>query len=235
MTTFIQRNKKAFKTKILVEELPTLNKLMVRRPDLYDNWNCVTCDNAEEDLNHLWTCLANQATILNLNTSLWNFLEQTILSKLGKNPVRLALFLSLKSQLRNCVDLQAHSDSFYLLTKGLIPSELFHLLRSLFAPVNTSSIIGLTSNHLIQLFHDMIWLSRCTKLIDKERSVGITSRQKRLKKKRKKKSITTAYTTHTSFTRLPPQKLNKNSVIWKSWLTSAIKFGNSWLDFVNRY
>src|SRR5215216_581516 len=34
-TSFLQRSKKAFKIKILTEELPTLSKLEIRRPDIY--------------------------------------------------------------------------------------------------------------------------------------------------------------------------------------------------------
>jgi hypothetical protein len=105
----------------------------------------------------------------------------------------------------------------------------------LFASGNTSLIIGLITNYLIQLFHDKIWLPHCNKLIDKERSLGISSRLKKLKKRKKKKSVSAVLATHTKVTIFPSQKREDKSTTWKSWLTLALKFGNSWLDFVNRY
>ena len=114
MTTFIQRNKKAFKTKILAEELPTLNKLIIQRSDLYANWCCVTCNSVNENLHHLWTCSANHDIVVDLQHSLCNFLDQLIVDKLGKNSSRHSLFKLLQSRLHNCFDFQSDYNSFTL-------------------------------------------------------------------------------------------------------------------------
>ena len=47
-----------------MNELPTLDKLKIRRPDLYKTWKCPRCNRVEENLHHLWSC-SKSINILN--------------------------------------------------------------------------------------------------------------------------------------------------------------------------
>ncbi|RIA91642.1 hypothetical protein C1645_821726 [Glomus cerebriforme] len=55
-TSFYASYKKSHKIKFLIEELPTIEHVKKRRPDLYDQWNCSMCKNEKETFNHIWTC-----------------------------------------------------------------------------------------------------------------------------------------------------------------------------------
>ena len=46
-----------FDLKLIVEELPTLEKLKIRRPDLYkEETLCPRCNKEKEDFLHIWRC-----------------------------------------------------------------------------------------------------------------------------------------------------------------------------------
>jgi hypothetical protein len=47
-TTSFASNQKSQRVKFLLEELPTVEHVKLRRPDLYDGWNCPTCKNEKE-------------------------------------------------------------------------------------------------------------------------------------------------------------------------------------------
>ena len=54
---FKDHNLKAFNIKKLMDELPTLENLKKRRPDLYaENLKCIRCNEEQEDLEYLWKC-----------------------------------------------------------------------------------------------------------------------------------------------------------------------------------
>jgi ribonuclease HI len=42
--------------KYLLEELPTIEHVKLRCPDLYDGWNCPSCKNEKETFSHIWLC-----------------------------------------------------------------------------------------------------------------------------------------------------------------------------------
>ncbi len=51
-TTFEQQRRRSFKYKIFSDELPTLTRLMTRRPDLYPNDVCLSCHRRSESQDH---------------------------------------------------------------------------------------------------------------------------------------------------------------------------------------
>ena len=54
-TSFKEMKKKAFKVKLMNNELPLLKKLKIIKPLIYNNaWKCTTCYEQEEDEQHLW-------------------------------------------------------------------------------------------------------------------------------------------------------------------------------------
>ncbi|RHZ89591.1 hypothetical protein Glove_13g129 [Diversispora epigaea] len=48
--------KRSFAMKLFCEELPSITKRHLHRPDLYENAECILCDKAEEDNLHIFTC-----------------------------------------------------------------------------------------------------------------------------------------------------------------------------------
>src|SRR5207248_5067703 len=42
---------------LMLEELPTLSKMQLHKPHVYDkDWKCCRCDLDSEDFHHLWLC-----------------------------------------------------------------------------------------------------------------------------------------------------------------------------------
>jgi len=55
--TMDANKKKNFKFKKMIGELPTLEKLKIRRPDLYKkDLMCIRCNKKEENIKHIWEC-----------------------------------------------------------------------------------------------------------------------------------------------------------------------------------
>ena len=55
-TSFYASTVKANHIKHMFKELPTLERMKLRRPDLYKDWNCPTCKNFPETFAHVWSC-----------------------------------------------------------------------------------------------------------------------------------------------------------------------------------
>ena len=65
-TSPLATNIKAHKIKLLLEELPTIEHMKKRRPDLYNNWTCPTCNNHQETFTHIWSCPKNQSKMAHI-------------------------------------------------------------------------------------------------------------------------------------------------------------------------
>jgi ribonuclease HI len=66
-TTSFASNQKSRRVKFLLEELPTVEHVKLRRPDLYDGWNCLTCKNEKETFSYIWLCHQHWHTMNNIN------------------------------------------------------------------------------------------------------------------------------------------------------------------------
>ncbi len=60
-TSFRQHKLRAFKYKLFSDELPTLVRFKIRRPDLYPEDACLNCQRQPETQTHLWSCTSHQA------------------------------------------------------------------------------------------------------------------------------------------------------------------------------
>ena len=66
-TSFLASRVKRNLVSLLLEELPTLHKLVTQQPHIYDaSWPCFRCDLDIEDFNHVWTCSASYNDITNI-------------------------------------------------------------------------------------------------------------------------------------------------------------------------
>ena len=59
-TSFKQHRLRSFKYKIFSQELPTLSRMKLRRPDLYPSETCLSCFRTNETQVHFWTCPFHQ-------------------------------------------------------------------------------------------------------------------------------------------------------------------------------
>src|SRR6185369_10354323 len=65
--------------RLIVDELPTIEKLKVRKPDLYPkNQGCPRCNKEEENFQHIWTCDKNSTRIEELIPQLLQTLDEEI-------------------------------------------------------------------------------------------------------------------------------------------------------------
>src|SRR5256714_13652210 len=57
ITSFKHSSAISFCTKLLIEELPLLDKLVRRNPEVYkEEWKCILCNQEQESWSHIWRC-----------------------------------------------------------------------------------------------------------------------------------------------------------------------------------
>jgi exonuclease III/ribonuclease HI len=233
-TSFDKSSMKSFKVKCLSEELPTMVILKKRRPDLYNNhsWTCCNC-REEEDFSHLWLCDTRRShinkivdeTIKDIFTQCSHALKKKNAMKNGLNCFQLAKL--------SCWKFSDLNDIFSLmdLIKGLVPSDLTFLLASWgFCPSITTDILLVTLN-LFQIKIRQLWLNRCQRVIDKERSVNISHKQKR--GGIKSRSINPLNLTFPICRPLGHVQtiVKQKCDDWHLWCNLSCHFGNTWSDF----
>src|SRR5277367_2148378 len=163
---------------LLSQELPTLSKLKVRRPDLYNNhnWHCCFCKE-EETFEHLWICdsairqLTISYAISNTIEQLKNFLylENVNLTHGELNQIdQLSCWTCLDNDTFNIIDI----------AKGLVPKELSNLVKQLGLNSYLTSRIILNVLHNLQLNFKQYWVDRYKVLIEKELSLNINKKLK---------------------------------------------------------
>src|SRR2546423_7638906 len=56
-TSFKQNTALTFAIKLLLDELPLMAVLQIRKPDIYKNdWKCAICNQEKQTWTHLWSC-----------------------------------------------------------------------------------------------------------------------------------------------------------------------------------
>ena len=89
---FKDHNLKAFNVKKLMDELPTLENLKKRRPDLYaKNLKCIRCNEEQEDLEHLWKCKMVSNDMLFIGLKSKRFLNKILSDEKKKDEIIEAL------------------------------------------------------------------------------------------------------------------------------------------------
>ena len=150
--TFKDHGLKAFAVKKIMNELPTLENLKIRRPDLYkENLNCVRCNEQKEDLNHLWNCRAVTNDILFIGLKSNRFLNKILVGEKNKDEIIDALFKYTKLERELKLFNTGENTEFYrknkdirlartyiwdgnnsldTLLRGWIPKELFQIMKN---------------------------------------------------------------------------------------------------------
>ena len=64
---------------LMLEELPTLSKMQLHKPHVYDkDWICCHCELDSEDFNHLWLCSKSSIDLQNIIPQAKILLQDTI-------------------------------------------------------------------------------------------------------------------------------------------------------------
>ena len=181
-TSFLASRTKRNLVSLLLEEIPTLDKLSTQQSHIYDaSWLCFRCELDYEDFNHVWTCSASHNDINNIISQaklllveelrlLSPSIQDTTLSHLGTLWV-LPQFPSKNSH--NFI-------SFIDLIKGVVPIKLLNFLTSL--EITRPQAVVITTkllSYICAACWDKIWVPRCAQFQDFIRSKGITPAQQR--------------------------------------------------------
>src|SRR2546429_1993312 len=77
--TFKENKKKAFKFKLMINELPIVEKLKIRHPHLYKkDLTCIRCNSKKETVSHIWKCSKVNNLIVNFKQELKEWLNNKI-------------------------------------------------------------------------------------------------------------------------------------------------------------
>jgi hypothetical protein len=192
-TSIKQAKERNFRIKLMNDELPTLCNLRKRRPDIYGKAICPLCNSKEEDTGHLFDCPA----LLNDRLQIWKELKQKVTNKYRKivekkdakkGKDRPSNLLQLIDRWSN----QFSNSSQEMINIGL---GLFEDKRKQawnqearkdgIKGVDSQTVLCLLSNKFLKLFREKIWIPRCKRTIDWEKTQGINSKAKKKKTEKK--------------------------------------------------
>src|SRR5436190_5201258 len=224
-TSFTNSTIKAKKIKFLIEELPTVEHVKKRRPDLYNNWACPRCNIFDETFQHIWLCMENSRDA-NLIHIMDNF-KQNLLDILQLYDPSLSQHYLDCQHINDCQHLWDTFDSLQHLTfidiiKGFVPGFLSDRLFGLYK--NRSLVLDILSHIYHDLFisiYTKIWLPRCEAMITKEKQHNISTKEK------KKRCSSRSNCNHSS----NRSNFHTDLVDTEFGLELEIRIGCSWLCF----
>ena len=213
--TFKDVKRKMFKFKLMINELPVIEKLKIRTKNLYrDDLNCIRCNNHIETIEHLWECLMVRNEIVRFEVEMKEWLENiirsnkkftshdTLIDKLYKytrfsctlreqnTPENTELHQRLNSYKKRYTYIWDQKGSLDDFVKGWIPLAIVETLKNYYNSNSNESLNDLLyewSNRTITFIYNL-WKQR-NKLWKKwELANGITKVEKR-KQNRNKNSI----------------------------------------------
>jgi ribonuclease HI len=179
-TSFLSSSRKANRIKFLIEELPTVEHMKKRRPDLYNNWLCPCCLNLKEDFNHIWMCSQHKDIFVYLaqifKTELKNLIVDT--TSISCDPDT----FDLDDDYIWTPIFDTEHLTFIDLVKGIVPHVLFDKIFDIVKNKKiTQDIIDVFLHRLQEMIKQCIWNPRCDQIIEKEKLFGINSKSKKKK------------------------------------------------------
>ena len=229
-----------FRNKLIFNELPTIDKLHLRRPDLYpDELLCSLCHMELETNEHVWFCsapstsshqdtfkkivhLARDSLVIKL-TNLWQKDDRNKYFPYNQDIIIMDCWSLPSSPL---------TWSCYDLLRGFIPQFLVDVV---YAVTRKSDLTESILNKLIFKLQDRafkyVWKLRCDNMIEWEKSNGITCKLKLRGK---------------SITHIPIESLSntinivpmENKVTYDSsrvWLNRSITCGLKWYNYLQDF
>ncbi|RHZ70433.1 hypothetical protein Glove_271g116 [Diversispora epigaea] len=191
-------NKRSFALKLLCEELPTLSKRYIHKPNLYSSSSCILCEKlVEEDNMHVFMC--KRKGQIDPIKNLTNKFKEILIEKIKKEEpgIDIKIIKKVVSEVdilnytyeKDYTLLKNYSDlSFFDVIKGFIPNILVtkvkKICRNKKAKANKIIIDVLEE---FQKILKQIWKERCDKVIEWEIKNGITNKDKRTRQIRNDK------------------------------------------------
>ena len=168
---------------LLIEELPTLQKLKKQKPHVYlDDWNCCHCDVDNETFMHIWLCPKARSALTDIKdlafTKLLSLLNNHLLPdiNLANQLEHFSFWL-----IPNTTTFPSSSNLWFTdLIKGVIPHSLSSWLFNL--GLSQNSIQSILSEWLFEirtLAWQAIWLPRCDEFQLFLRRKGVTPAQQK--------------------------------------------------------
>jgi len=179
-TSFKVSHIKIRRIKYLTEELPTVEHVKKRRPDLYKHWNCPMCHDEIETFEHVWKCKNHKAII---DSIIFN--NQKRLVKLVKMFTNNKHFSTGDLQNESIWKIDSNEDEFNFidLIKGVAPLSLANIINNSSKNKSiTQNIISVFLNNIFLDIEQFIWLPHCDQFILDEEHAGINRKEKRKKK-----------------------------------------------------
>jgi len=166
-TSFKQHRQRTFKYKLFTDELPTLYRLKIRRPDLYPTDVCLSCQQETEIQTHFWTCLSYQAQWRNIIDRAADKLHSFFLQRSSKQVPPLEV-----------IQRRLHESRTFI-SKGIVSAALYDFVHQVCrASSDTNLTIAQTLNFIYQQVFSLIWKPRCVKVIAYEQTLGLNNRNK---------------------------------------------------------
>ena len=153
---------------LMLEELPTLYKMQLHKPHVYNkDWVCCHCELESEDFNHLWLCPKSLIDLQNIIPQAKILLQDTINLLTTSGTSNMSFFFD-NNPLWNLPRFnQPYIHTFFSfidLIKGIIP---FCLTDALKQQGLSSSQVSLTIRTLLEYVQtscwNVIWTPRCAK------------------------------------------------------------------------
>jgi len=216
-TSFEQHCRRSFKYKIFIDELPTLYCTRQCWPDLYPSDICLSCQQRTETQAHFWTCPEHQDIWRNILNRAADLLLQILQQNKAKHIPTL-------DEIR-----QSLHESHIFISKGLVSQTLFDFVHSAYRFLNNTDItIAKTYNFIYLQVFNLLWKPRCSQVIDFEKQIGITNRDKRSAHRTMNFNYQPSLKAHQDPDLLDDRRLRP----WVDWFTATIKQGSLWLSHV---
>src|SRR5579871_5588494 len=215
VTSIYASSRKAHRIKLMLNELPTIQQMIKRRPDLYDGWNCPMCKQDKETWEHIFTCQNHvpiiRTIIFNNRKKLMSLIEQFTTRKvINRDFDHYSLWLYYPDDALF---------TFIDIIKGFVPLFLYETIFEYVGSKKvTLAIISVFVNNVYIDFMEKIWKPRCTQQLIDEVHAGID------KKEKKKKCSQTRSHSNTN-------RSNNNYNIELEGINNSIVLGGEWLSY----
>lgn len=203
--------KRGFLLKLMHNELPTLDNLAERRPDIYHNFEtCPNCMEEKENREHLFQCkglkvkleVAWNKAIVFFKNNLKLILETTKINQNSRkehsqgkprnsSKISAQVLKIILNEASNELDQKKNCSKTFLLNFSIglldtnLTEQICNTLREHEIQDNKSKIRALlicTSNNFRNHFRKEVWNFRCEKIVEADNTRNVTSRIKRKKK-----------------------------------------------------
>jgi hypothetical protein len=165
-----------------MDDLPTLEELNRRKPEIYISSNCQVCQTGEKETQaHLASCIEQKCLWKRIQkvatATAWNGLKETEKTRIPPQVLYEAIFG--KTEAEEIINRRA-------LIKGLITNKVEKRISQMLDKQATQRCIGIITRTVWNTFYDQVWRVRCGKVQEWEKKMNITSKMKKGARIRKK-------------------------------------------------